>query len=1814
VAVSVDNTESVNTSGLAVPSVFNGDFEEGTLNRNWLLQYSAGGLATRLTGDLPGWSFHGGGFNTLRTLIDGDRLVTLDNGSHAAMLDNDNAWIRHNRMVVPDWADVLSLDLWVKDAAAGERLVVRGYLPGSAVAVELGSVALDDAGSRFTTRQFVVPAGFKGAGRTLEFALSAGASADAELWLDKVRFGHGLVTDSTTDPNDLGVFFTDTVGTGGTPQSSQWVELINPFAEAFTVTVTVDPNNFLLYASASGDVALNDEAAHAPLFTDYHVNPGDRLRIDLKSKFNADFIKTYVDSDIPIQKTNLYFTITQANGSIIDQAVDLFYMPDFADGDATDGVWTFMDTLDGKTRKLHFDNAAHLDFTLLGSSAQFSANSSGGIVQGLDYLGLFTTPMVDRAEFQIEEGGRRLGTIKVAGESVPMQTIGISFSTMRTMVQTIRTELANYTAGPGVAVTHDPQAFAAGKYNIFGTLFPDPVITDAQWADVVKGFHDAFGKDPNLAAGAPVPASIYIRNLDDNEFGYGETGLNLINMINRPWNQAADPNDNASRSFAGLDFAYDTFEQKLTVAGAGAGSFGGMKLRDDLSIAAKRYWLSEVLNPERAGAKVGSTMNLVVDGILRAYLGAGFTRQQLGSSLGWVLGHELGHNMGLFDEYIYNPFQSVPRDGGANFMSTANTVNVSNRLQEAKHLLTDNPDTVISLAGTNTLANWFLDLDALDKSNRAGRLAFSLAPLLGGEAEDDESFDPLASLSYFMALKGDASAPVTGAPTLLNGTPAADIVNGRFDVADPAASGYGWITYGNATVDAGAGVLAEDPRLASRLAQSFVVPDGAVALRFVLLGADFVANAGGPADAFEVALLDASGNPVAGRVPLTGSDALFNLQGGGATYASDRVSATGLTDRNGGSLPAGQPVTVSIDLGGIAAGTPVTLYFDLLGFGDAASRVRIDDVRLVTTATPDDLPPVARTDSATVDEDGAVLIDVLANDSDPEGQALTLVSTDGATHGSLAIEAGQVRYTPQADWFGDDAFSYVVRDAAGNTATGSVTVTVRSINDLPLARPDTAQVAAGGSVLIDVLANDSDPEGTALTLLDAAGASHGTLAIENGQVRYTPEAGFAGADSFSYRIADADSGEAGTTVSVAVLVSNLPPLARGDSATLDEDGSVLLDVLANDSDPETGPLSLVEVGAPSHGRAFIEAGRIRYTPDADWHGSDSFRYTVADALGATADAVVELTVTPVNDAPTLAAIADGTVQEGEVFSLNAAGQDVDGDVLSYALDVAPDGASIDPVTGAIRWTASDGDADYAFTVRVSDTAGGSATRSFAVHVTNVAPTLLAGGLQAVYVGEVFTLELSSSDPGADTLTQWRIDWGDGSVTEHAGNPPSLTHTYDGVLGRVLIRASATDEDGSYALDPLEVAVLPKPLQVRRFSYDDNGFAVRFNDPFDASVINVYDSALTGFGVSDIVLSGAASGVVKGSVVFDADGKGLRYLASGGGLVADSYSLVLKSGPAAFHSAFGNLDGNGDGSGGDDYLASFTLGPVPALRLSLPDFMRGPGQAVNVPATASLLPLTLASAGDVRNLSFTVRFDPALLQISGAQAGSGLPAGASLTVDTTVAGQITVTIATATPIAAGRVTLVNLLATVPATAPYGALEVVDIGNVFANQSAADRADDDALHVVGYIGDTNRNAKLDKEDVTLVQRNVLKLDSGFAAWRYINPLMVGDVDGDGRLSTADASRIGQKMNGYLRPEIPDVPTGITVVFAPPPAAPTLPQIDFGSTFSSFTVDSTDPKFRKENWKKAFVTNMANASPNPNATLKVSLDVSVQSTSST
>jgi len=710
--------------------------------------------------------------------------------------------------------------------------------------------------------------------------------------------------------------------------------------------------------------------------------------------------------------------------------------------------------------------------------------------------------------------------------------------------------------------------------------------------------------------------------------------------------------------------------------------------------------------------------------------------------------------------------------------------------------------------------------------------------------------------------------------------------------------------------------------------------------------------------------------------------------------------------------------------------------------------------------------------------------------------------------------------------------------------------------------------------------------------------------------------------------------------------------ARDVVATTAEDTPVSIDVMGNDftgdfadnpgseTDGIIPALVPILMDGPSHGDVLVNTDHhFIYSPHADWHGDDQFTYRLRGNGVESNLATVRLIVTPVNDAPTLAEISTTsalTLLEGEHFTAKASGADVDaGDTLRYSLDAAPTGAVIDPNTGAIDWRASDGDASYDFSVRVSDVAGESATRQFTLNVLNVAPTLRAGGLQATYANEDFTLELSSSDPGDDRISSWRIDWGDGQIdeingingindiadTDSFGNPIHVRHHYAGLLGEVHIRATASDEDGSYTLEPLAVAVLPLPLQVSSFSYDSGGFAVRFNDAFDASQIELYDLLLTGASTTGFLRAGSA-GVVNGSLIIDPDYRGLRYMIAGGGLLADTYRLTLKSGPQAFHSAWSDLDGNSDGIAGDDYQISFALDGPPATQLSLPDFMRGPGQAVDVPPAGEHLPLTLLSPGQVQHLSFIIRFDPALLEVSAVLPGIGLPADAVLTIDRSVAAELRVNIESETAIAAGTVTLLNLVASVPVTAPYGAQHILDIQQVVINAQSLAGTDRDGLHVVGYLGDADGNGSWDRADLMLIQRRSMRTHDVFAAWAQIDPRLVADVDADGLVSARDAFRIQQTMNDEAWLKLPEPPPGLPLTFAarqewPVPPAPgqTLQQIDFGANFAGFAIGSDDPRYRRDSWKTSFVTQLAsNPTVSPNSRLQVTLEASPQATPST
>ena len=497
-------------------------------------------------------------------------------------------------------------------------------------------------------------------------------------------------------------------------------------------------------------------------------------------------------------------------------------------------------------------------------------------------------------------------------------------------------------------------------------------------------------------------------------------------------------------------------------------------IRDDLTLAGKLFRLDTIHNVVRQ-----NSLTLFTDNIIReAADTAGYTTAfDFGRAFGVTLAHELGHNYGLYDEYVTSDNPGYPWIPRNNTMTAGFDYALSDEQKKLLALAFDNP------AATNLLFNYVgiapgpetsvemalieaRRLLLLDSYNYPNRAVYSNPKDSAGDGPGlvaQQTADPQAF--------GANATAVTG-----------PLTNGAFSIADPAATGYGWTTAGGVRVEGGAAVLDESGDALARLLQNVTVPVGARALSFTILDADFDPVGEGPQDAFEVALLDPeSMGSMLGGIGLTNTDALLNIQADGTVYKAAGVTVSGLS---GSAFPANvsNPIIVTIDLFGIDTSDGLSLYFDLLGFGARGTEVMIDDVRFVFDG--DNVPPVAQADAVTANEDVPILIDVLANDTDADGNALFITAVGAAANGTVAIENGKLRYTPNANFFGTDSFTYDIADGFGGTSSAEVDITIVSVNDDPVAHGDSAVTFRNTPVTIDVLANDTDVDGGTLAIAD----------------------------------------------------------------------------------------------------------------------------------------------------------------------------------------------------------------------------------------------------------------------------------------------------------------------------------------------------------------------------------------------------------------------------------------------------------------------------------------------------------------------------------------------------------------------------------------------------------------------------------------------------------------------------------------------------------------------------------------------------------
>jgi hypothetical protein len=273
------------------------------------------------------------------------------------------------------------------------------------------------------------------------------------------------------------------------------------------------------------------------------------------------------------------------------------------------------------------------------------------------------------------------------------------------------------------------------------------------------------------------------------------------------------------------------------------------------------------------------------------------------------------------------------------------------------------------------------------------------------------------------------------------------------------------------------------------------------------------------------------------------------------------------------------------------------------------------------TGTPNQAP-VAGDDSTTGDEDSAMTIGILANDSDADGDRLIIASVAQAAHGAVAVNPdGTVTYTPHDNYNGSDSFEYTVSDGRGGYGVGTVSVTIDPVYDAPVAMADSFATTEGTAVTIPVLANDRNPDGLALSLALSQAPAHGTVQVNADRTLiYMPTTGFAGNDTFAYTISfPGPDGQVGTSTAQVVVAVNPGPqtlYAIGESNAAATVAGSCVDTRQSDDRYE----SLTEVAQRKknvldHTWTFVLNGGDAASFSAEAHGSGiddgfTFQYSI----------------------------------------------------------------------------------------------------------------------------------------------------------------------------------------------------------------------------------------------------------------------------------------------------------------------------------------------------------------------------------------------------------------------------------------------------------------------------------------------------------------------------------------------------------------------------------------------------------------------------
>jgi hypothetical protein len=500
--------------------------------------------------------------------------------------------------------------------------------------------------------------------------------------------------------------------------------------------------------------------------------------------------------------------------------------------------------------------------------------------------------------------------------------------------------------------------------------------------------------------------------------------------------------------------------------------------------------------------------------------------------------------------------------------------------------------------------------------------------------------------------------------------------------------------------------------------------------------------------------------------------------------------------------------------------TPAANYYGPDSFEFRVSDGIADPSSAVITivVNPVNDTPVAADDTAATGEDNPVVINVLANDKDVDGDALSVSDFVQPIYGTVDDNGdGTLTYTPYLNYFGSDSFSYTLSDGAGGTDDATVNITINPINDAPVARAQSLELDEDQAISITLSGTDVDNDPLKLTYAISSGPSHGTLSGTAPNIIYTPDPDYNEGDEFFFTATD----EGGLTSSPARITLNImavndAPVAAADAVELDEDTSLAITLSGMDVDGDALEYSIAS--SPSNGSLSGTPPNVIYTPDADFNGADSFKFVANDGTVDSLAAEVSITVRPVNDAPVA---TDNTVMldEDKAQFADLIAFDVDDDPMTYEIIDAPTNGVLSGTAPGLIYTPNPdyyGSDTFAFTASDGFLTSNEATVTLLISPVNDAPLANAGLDKTVSRLDTVILDGSGSgDVDGDELSfRWRFTSRPAGSTAELSDPSSEKPEFVAdLIGVYEIQLTVNDDTIDSPSDTVTITAIPRIVTV-----------------------------------------------------------------------------------------------------------------------------------------------------------------------------------------------------------------------------------------------------------------------------------------------------------------------------------------------------------------------------------------------------------------